>query len=139
MADQSTSSPGLGLALARAAAALLRVLGGYDIQVLVPAPVAPDSGAQLGLVAPVTNTLTVAPAAVRSLSNDNHVGRLRVQFLFAPSVMEAILRDQGMSSVEAFFNSAIGIVHEGRILRVEKVDSDVMGGVAYLYRVTAVE
>jgi len=132
-------SPGMGIALARATEALLRVLGGDDIQVLVPTPAAPDSGAQLGFVAPAVNALTIAPAAARSLSNDNHVGRLRVQFLFAASVMDAILQDQGMPSVEAFFNAAIGIAHQGRLLRVEKVDADFIGSLAYLYRVTAVE
>jgi len=139
MPDLSMRSPGLGIALARATEALLHVLGGDDIQVLIPAPAAPDSGAQLGLVAPDVDSLTIAPAAARSLSNDNHEGRLRVQFMFAASVMETILRDQGMPSVEAFFNAAIGIVHDGRLLRVEKVDADFIGSVAYLYRVVAVE
>ncbi len=132
--------PGVGIALARATEALLRALGGDDIQVLFPTPVAADNpGAQLGLVAPGVDELTIAPAAARSLSSDNHQGRLRMQFLFAASVIEAILQEQGMNSAETFFNGALGIVHQGRLLRVEKVEADFIGSLAYLYKVTAVE
>ncbi len=132
-------SPGIGIALARATESLLRALGGDDIRVLFPSPAAPDSGAQLGLVAPAVNELTISPAAARSLSSDNHQGRLRIQFLFAASVMDAILQGQGVDSAETFFNAALGIVHQGRLLRVEKVEADFIGSLAYLYKVTAVE
>ncbi len=132
-------SPGVGIALARATEALLRALGGDDIQVLFPSPAAPDNSAQLGLVAPGVNEVIIAPAAARSLSSDNHQGRLRIQFLFAASVIDTILQGQGVTSAEVFFNSALGIVHQGRLLRVESVDTDFIGSLAYLYKVTAVE
>jgi hypothetical protein len=139
MLDLPMRSPGLGIALARATEALLRALGGDDIQVLFPTLAAPDSGAQLGLVAPGVNELTIAPAAARSLSSDNNQGRLRIQFLFPASVIDTILQEQGTASAEIFFNGALGIVHQGRLLRVEKVEADFIGSLAYLYKVTAVE
>ena len=139
MLDLPMRAPGVGIALARATESLLRALGGDDIRILFPAPSAPDSGAQLGITAPEVTELTIAPAAARSLSSGNHEGRLRIQFLFAASVIDSILREQGADSVETFFNGAIGIVHQGRLLRVEKVDADFIGSLAYLYRVTAVE
>jgi len=139
MLDLSMRSPGVGIALARATESLLRALGGDDIRVLFPSPIAPDSGAQLGLAAPAVNELTIAPAAARSLSSDNHQGRLRIQFMFAASVMDTILQEQGAASAEVFFNGALGIVHQGRLLRVESVEADFIGSLAYLYKVTAVE
>jgi hypothetical protein len=130
----------VGIALARATEALLRALGGNDIRVLFPSPMAPDSpGAELGLVPPAVNEVTIAPAAARSLSSDNHQGRLRIQFLFAASVMDTILQGQAVDSAEVFFNAALGIVHQGRLLRVEKVEADFIGSLVYLYKVTAVE
>jgi hypothetical protein len=139
MPDLPTRSPGVGLALARATESLLRALGEDDIRVLFPSPMAPDSSAQLGLTAPDVNEVTIAPAAARSLSSDNHQGRLRMQFLFAASVMDSILQAQGMDSAETFFHGALGIVHQGRLLRVEAVEADFIGSLAYLYKVTAVE
>jgi len=53
--------------------------------------------------------------------------------------MDSILQNQGMDSAETFFNGALGIVHQGRLLRVEAVEADFIGSLAYLYRVTAVE
>src|SRR5882672_7751743 len=103
MLDLPMRAPGVGIALARATESLLRALGGDDIHVLFPLPMAPDSSAQLGLTAPAVNELTIAPAAARSLSSDNHQGRLRMQFLFAAAVMDTILQEQGTESVEMFF------------------------------------
>ena len=140
MLDIPTRGPGVGIALARATEALLRAVGGDDVQILFPAPVAPDDpGAQLGLVAPAVNEVMIAPAAARSLSSLNHEGRLRIQFLFATSVVDPIIQSQGLASAEAFFNGALGIVHQGRLLRVEQVEADFIGNVAYLYKVTASE
>jgi len=139
MLDLPMRAPGLGIALARATESLLRVLGGEDIRVLFPAPSAPDSGAQLGMTAPNVTELTIAPAAARSLTSNNKEGRIRIQFMFAASVLESILQEQGVESAEAFFNGAVGITHQGRLLRVEKIDADFIGSLVYLYRVTAVE
>ena len=140
MLDIPIRGPGVGIALARATEALLRAVGGDDVQILFPAPVAPDDpGAQLGLVAPAVKEVMIAPAAARSLSSLNHEGRLRIQFLFATSVVDPIIQSQGLASAEAFFNGALGIVHQGRLLRVERVEADFIGSVAYLYKVTAAE
>src|ERR1700746_52406 len=99
MLDLPMRSPGVGLALARATESLLRALGGDDIRVLFPTAMAPDSpGAQLCLVGPGVDELTIAPAAARSLSSDNNQGRLRIQFLFAASVIDSILQAQGIDS-----------------------------------------
>jgi len=139
MLDIPMRGPGVGIALARATEALLRAVGGDDVQVLLPAPVAPDPGAQLGLVAPAVNEVVIAPAAARSLSSLNNEGRLRIQFLFATSVVDPIIQSQGLASAEEFFNGALGIVHQGRLLRVEKIEADFIGSLAYLYKVTASE
>src|SRR5258706_4576275 len=132
MLDLSMRSPGVGIALARATESLLRALGGDDIRVLFPSPIAPDSGAQLGLAAPAVNELTIAPAAARSLSSDNHQGRLRMQFLFAAAVMDTILQQQGTGNVWMFFNGALGILPQGRLLRGGELGDGVLVGPRYL-------
>src|SRR5258706_16290176 len=66
MLDLPMRAPGVGMALARATESLLRALGGDDIHVLFPLPMAPDSSAQLGLTAPAVNELTIAPSGTKS-------------------------------------------------------------------------
>jgi hypothetical protein len=43
------------------------------------------------------------------------------------------------NSAEEFFNSALGVVYSGTLLRVESVLVDEFGGVPYLYRVSVSE
>lgn len=140
MEETRTAVTAGGLALARAAESMLRALGGNGVQLLFPKATAPDDpGAQLGLIAAGVEEVLVGPAAVRSLSSEKHDGRVRVEFLFSASTLSAVAEAQQAGSIRAFFERAIGITHEGRLLRIQGIESEAMAGTAYLYRVTAGE
>jgi len=140
MVDSGACVSPAGLALARAAESMLRALGGYGVAVLFPKATAPDDpGAQLGLVAAGVEEVLVGPAALKSLSSEKRDGRVRVEFIFSASTLSAVAEAQQAESIRAFFQSALGIAHEGRLLRIQSVESDAIGNVPYLYRVTAGE
>ncbi len=125
-----------GLALARAAEAMLRALGGGEVLLRCPtAPAADETNRELGLEAPVSDDFAVSPVLVR-------VARISdpqsFEFLFAPASLTSYLADRRQTA-EEFFSSLIGVLHQGRLLHVESMTTDTFAGAAYLYRVTAVE
>ena len=133
-------SAAVGVSLARAAEAMIRMVGGGEVTILFPRATAPDDpGIQLGLVAPTVDQVTLFPAAVRSLTAESSTGRVRVEFLLPASAVADQVESQQANSAKAFFDAALGISHEGRLLRIVKAEADYFGGQAYLWRVTAEE
>lgn len=132
----SESNP-RGLALARAAEAMLRALGGGEVVLrCAVAPAANETNRELGLEAPVINDLAVSPVLVRAASIP--APKTKLELLFAPGSLAAYLADRRQSA-EEFFSSLIGVVHQGRLLHVESMTADTFAGAAYLYRVVAAE
>jgi len=122
-----------GLALARAAEAMLRALGGGEVVLRCPvAPAANETNRELGLEAPPSDDFAISPVLLRV------VGAARYEFLFAPASLVSYLADRRQSA-EAFFSALIGVLHQGRLLHVESMTTDTFAGAAYLYRVTATE
>lgn len=116
-------------AVARAAEAMLRALGGAEVTLRCPTATANDPQArQLGLDAPVTEDLAVAPAIVRASGDD-------FELLLAPSSIARYIQDRGQSA-EQFFAAVIAVLHAGRELRVRAFACDRVAGSTYLYRVT---
>jgi len=129
-----------GIAVLRAADAMLRSLGGEEIQLLLPLMGMPDdSSAQLGLVDPGVQQLAIAPVVVRNLPTSNNGPRRRLEFLLSASVIEREATDQNAASAAALLESALGLVHDGEVLHIEGYSTEYFGGVAYLYRVVAVD
>jgi hypothetical protein len=133
----ATISPA-GLALARAAEAMLRALGGEPVGLLFPAILsAAGTANELGLGAVAAEEVALAPVIVRALAPD--AGRVRRELLFPAAVIAAQVELRAAASAEALFQSALGIVHQGRLLHIESVTPELFGGSAYLYRVVAIE
>ncbi len=125
-----------GLALARAAEAMLRALGGGEVVLRCPAAAAAnETNRELGLEAPVTEDLTVAPVLVRLKAN---AGTARMELLFPPAVLASYLADRRQPA-EQFFSSLIGVLHQDRLLHVESMAAETFAGTPYLYRVIAAE
>jgi hypothetical protein len=135
MADlEFASDAGRGQAMLRAADALLRTLGPTGIILVLPTDAA-QSNADLGLGTPLVEQVELTPAVVRPLADAG--GRRRIEILLSASTVAAQAELRGYESAEALFNAAVGVVHGGRLLRVESVGSDSFAGTSYLYRVTA--
>lgn len=121
-------------ALARAAEALLRALGGETVSLVFP--VVADTN-DLGLGAALTEEIAITPVVVRSLTPADN--RARREFLLPAAAVAAQIELRGADSADALFQSALGVSHQGRLLHIASVTPESFGGSAYLYRVTAIE
>jgi hypothetical protein len=129
-----------GVALVRAADAMLRALGGTEVSFLFPAIGLPDDASvQLGLVDPQVEEVRFSPVVVRNLPTSNSGPRRRVEFLLPASVVRSVAIDRNVASGETLLNGALGVLLRGEMLHVEGIVTECFAGTAYLHRVTAVE
>ena len=127
------------IALSRAAESMLRALGGGEVSIRCPVtPAANSANAELGIDGPVTQDFTVWPVVARACVARVSDPRQRFEFLFAPSTLTAYLADRGQDA-QAFFQAALGIVHEEKLLYIESMATDTIADTPYLYRVIASE
>jgi hypothetical protein len=129
-----------GVAVMRAADAMLRSLGGEEISLLLPLTAMPgDPAGQLGLADPGVQEVKITPVIVRNLATDNSGPRRRVEFLVPASGIEAALAARDFANAEQLMDTTLGIAYEGEIFHIEGFSSELFGGSAYLYRVVGVE
>src|SRR5437660_1001989 len=126
--DQNLVETSKGLAAIRAAEALLRTLGGCTIWVRIPISVtAAGDAAQLGLAASATQDIALSPVVVRHARNAK--GSLKkLELLISASSLAQAKEIRDANGAEEFFNSALGVVYSGTLLRVESVLVDEFGG-----------
>ncbi len=135
-----TSGGVSGVALVRAANAMLQSLGGAEVQLLLPLMGMPDDpSAQLGLVDPGVQQIPVAPVVVRNLPTANNGPRRRLEFLLPASVIDEEITEQNVASAQALFDNALGISYDNEIFHIEGFSTEYFGGMAYLYRVVGVD
>jgi len=128
-----------GAAVARAADAMLRALGGEEITIVFPLVALPnDPSAQLGLVDPGAQQVTFSPVAVLTPNLPASGVRKRLQFLISATAVSSAMISQNAASAEALFDSALGINYDGDVFHIENVATEYFAGTAYLYKVTAV-
>ena len=124
----------------RAADALLRALGGDQIALVLPIPTETGSDSiQLGLTDPGIQQLTISPVVVRTLPAPNTGPRVRLEFLISASAVANAIDEEGADSAQALFDLALGIQHQADLFHIESVSTEYFAGMAYLYRVVAVE
>jgi hypothetical protein len=125
-----------GLALARAAEAMLRALGGCEVVLRFRgAAISDDAGSnpRLGLGTKISEDVTLSPVIVRSAAEDSF------EFVIAGSTVDRQVELRQTGTAKALFDSALGFVKDGKLLRVAGVSTDLHSGAAYLYRVTGRE
>jgi len=130
--------PARGLALLQAAEAMVRSLGGTEITVLFPGTAAAsqfDPG--LGMQDPPVDEVVIAP--VCSVAAGSKGERIQTEFLVAARALDNVVTVRGYDSIEALFESALGVMFTGKLLRVLSVSAETFAGTSYLYRVTATE
>jgi hypothetical protein len=129
-----------GMALVRAAEAMLRSLGGSEITLLLPLfQTGGDLGGQLGLVDPGVEQVMLSPVVVRNLPTDSSGPRRRLEFLIPAAAVMAELSSRDVASAEAFFQGVMGVVYDSDLFHIEDFTTEYFGGMAYLYRVVGVE
>ncbi|MBS1851323.1 MAG: hypothetical protein JST79_10455 [Acidobacteria bacterium] len=127
-------------AVARAAEAMLRSLGGSEISLVFPLVTMPaDPSAQLGLADPGIVQVKLAPVAVRTLATASTGPRRRLEFLISSFAVAAEMPGRNASSPESFFGGALGVLYDGEIFHIVNLQTEYFAGVAYLFRVEAVE
>ncbi len=134
MADLSAQNP-CGLAQ-RVATALLRASGGTTASLQMP-PLqgdATDAG-QMGLHAPGFLSLPLAPALFRKARAAMRDGTLPLyELLISADAVAAQVTQLQMSSAQALFAMASGIVVGGRLFLIESLSASESQGQVYLYR-----
>src|SRR5581483_5758199 len=128
-----------GAAVARAADAMLRCLGGDEVQLVLPAAsMPPDPSAGLGMVDPGVELVNFAPVVVRNLPTSNNGPRRRLEVLLPASAIQAELTGRDIATADALFDGALGVTHSGDMFHIEGHTTEFFAGSAYLYRLVMV-
>lgn len=120
-------------AFLRAADALLRALGPSEVILVLPVLIEQDN-ADLGLAAPVVEQVSLAPAVVRDLGSST-AARTQLEVMLAASTVNAYAESHNYDPPDAMFDAALGILHGGKLFRIERVAWDSFADTPYLYRV----
>ncbi len=134
MADLSTQNP-CGLAQ-RVATALLRASGGTTACLQMP-PFPGDSSdtGQIGLEPPGLLSLPLSPAVFRKARATLQDGQLpKYELLISADAVASQVAQLKLSSAQALFTQATGVVVSGKLFFIEAVSSSESQGTAYLYR-----
>jgi hypothetical protein len=129
-----------GVALVRAADAMLRALGGAEVTLLFPQQtLADDTSVELGLVDPGVEQVKFSPVVVRNLPTGNEGPRRKLEFLLPASLVASEAVDRNVASGADLLNGALGLVHQGETFHIAGITTECFAGTAYLYRVVGVE
>ena len=125
----------LGATSVRAAEALLRSLGDGGIVLRLPLPtVVPNS--DLGLAGPLTEDVTLGPALLQVIQPDTD-GRKRYEAVIASQAVDEQIERRNLQDADDLFDSALGIVANGKLLRIVNATPHTCGARVFLYRVQA--
>jgi len=120
-------------AFLRAADALLRALGPSEVILVLPVLIE-QNNADLGLASPAVEQVSLAPAVVRDLGSST-AARTQLEVLLAASTVNAYAESRNFDPPDAIFDAALGILHGGKLFRIERVAWDSFADTPYLYRV----
>src|SRR5438445_8336082 len=119
---------------------MLRGMGGAELTVLLALLQMPeDVIADVGMVDPGVDEVRVSPVVVRNLVAEAGGPRRRLEFLVPAAAVTAELSSRNVASAGALFDSALGVMYDGDLFHIEGLTTEYFGGMAYLYRVAAVE
>jgi hypothetical protein len=128
-----------GAAAVRAADAMMRTLGGTEVILLFAAAGLPGEGiAELGLVDPGVVQALIAPVVVREISTENSGPRRQIELLAGQAALAQQVSQRNVASADVLFETALGLVYCGEVFHIQGFMVERLGGMAYLYRVSAV-
>lgn len=118
---------------------MLQTLGGTEVILLFAAAGLPGDGlSELGLVDPGVVQGAIAPVVVVELTADNTGPRRRIEVLAGQAATADLVSQRNVASAEVLFETALGLLSCGEMFHIEGFVVEKLGGVAYLYRLTAV-
>jgi hypothetical protein len=127
-----------GLGARRAADAMVRALGGAQITLRIADPSAGDTNSQLGLTPPTSEDLQISPAVVRTIAPAAN-GSKRIEVTLSAKALKPLADQYGVTDVPTWLLTAEGIFFRGKLMHIDTVISDHLGGMDYLYHITATE
>jgi hypothetical protein len=150
-----STSAAHGLAIARAAEAMLRTLGGVEVAVRFASPTTPST-ADVGLAGSTINDVRLSPVVIRTTNSasrkrpgaqlnavfvewgagDRLATNIAVEFLFPASAVTRASRVDGFSSPIDWFSHSLGIVFGDVLYPIASVTTENFAGQPYLYRIT---
>jgi hypothetical protein len=139
MLDSSIQIPeGCSVGVARAAEAMIRTLGGSAITLLFPVVTSLDQRLVpgLGLATQATEQIDLSPVASVTLPSDPKVAATRLELLIPGSAIFTTMAERIAASPQNLFDSALGVIHEGRLLRIESWSADYFADMPYLFHLT---
>jgi len=120
----------------RTADALLRAMGAVSVTMRLPANIA-VANSDLGLGTPAVEDVEIGPVVLRDLPPSRTGARAELLVSAASVADQVALRN--FASADEFFDAALGVVRDGRLLRIEDVSSDSFADEPFLFRVVATE
>jgi hypothetical protein len=115
---------------------MIRALGGSAATLLFPSAVNKEVTPGLGLGSPTTQELEVSPVAIITLPVDSELMAARLEILIPASAIFVTMAERLAATPQNLFDSALGIIHEGRLLRIETWNAEYFAGSPYIFRVT---
>lgn len=129
----------LGTGAQRAVQTLLFGAGGQTVMLRMPvAAVAGVLGEQLGMPTAGTSDVELAPVVVRPTGTEGKQGGTRWELLAGATAVAALAGDDTAETALGMFSNAVGVVMDGELLRIERVNYRTVGSAVYLYRVELV-
>ena len=120
----------------RTADALLRAMGAVTVTLRLPANMA-VANSDLGLGTPAVEDVELGPVVLRDLPPSRTGARAELLVSAASVAEQVALRN--FNSADELFDAALGVVRDGRLLRIEDVSSDCFADEPFLFRVVASE
>ena len=90
----------------------------------------------LGLSAPLTEDVQLAPAVLQIVKPEDD-GRTRYEAVIASHAVEQQVEVRNLEDANAFFDSALGIVVGGKLIRIINATPHACGTRVFLYRLQA--
>lgn len=127
-----------GVGVRRAADAMVRALGGAQITLRIAGPSAGDTNSQLGLAAPMSEDLQISPAIVRTIAPAAN-GSKRIEVTLSAKAVKPLADQYGVDDIPSWLLTAEGLLFRGKLMHIDTVISDHLGGMDYLYHIMATE
>ena len=137
MSDGTTRWPvGPSQAIARSAEAMVRAVGGSKVTVLFPLSIGGGTLSELGAAGQTAEQVIFCPAALRTLPPANNESKVRIEILLPAVAVNPVLDARSVATGKDLFEGALGVLHEGRLLRIQSVVTEYFAEAAYLFRLT---
>lgn len=119
----------------RAADTLLRSLGGFSVALQIPAAAAAGDASEIGITPQTYQQLPLSPAIFRRVRISLVEGQPeKYELMVSASAIEAQVGALQLTSADALFAQAAGVVVNGKLFLIEAIEAPEAFGQAYLYR-----